>query len=51
MKNLKRIRQQRKFHVRSGDVVVVISGSHRGKIGKVLYVIARSSARTSRAST
>jgi large subunit ribosomal protein L24 len=38
MKKLKRIPQQRKFHVRSGDTVEVISGNHRGKTGKILRV-------------
>jgi large subunit ribosomal protein L24 len=28
-----------KFHVKRGDQVVVISGSHRGKEGKVLEVL------------
>jgi large subunit ribosomal protein L24 len=31
-----------KFHVKRGDQVVVISGSHRGKEGKVLEVLAES---------
>ena len=30
-----------KLHVRKGDQVEVISGNHRGSIGKVLEVIAR----------
>ena len=38
MKKLKRIPQQRKFHVRSGDVVQVTSGNHKGKTGKILRV-------------
>jgi large subunit ribosomal protein L24 len=29
-----------KFHVKRGDQVVVIAGSHRGKEGKVLEVLA-----------
>ena len=28
-----------KFHVKRNDVVVVIAGSHKGKIGKVLEVL------------
>jgi large subunit ribosomal protein L24 len=28
-----------KFHVKRGDVVVVISGSHKGKQGKILQVL------------
>jgi large subunit ribosomal protein L24 len=32
-----------KFHIKRGDAVVVISGSHRGKEGKVLEVVAASS--------
>ena len=28
-----------KFHVKRNDVVVVISGSHKGKTGKVLEVL------------
>ena len=28
-----------KFHVKKGDEVVVIAGSHRGKRGKILEVI------------
>ena len=31
-----------KFHVKRGDQVVVIAGSHRGKEGKVLEVLAES---------
>jgi large subunit ribosomal protein L24 len=31
-----------KFHVKRGDQVVVISGAHRGKEGKVLEVLAES---------
>jgi large subunit ribosomal protein L24 len=31
-----------KFHVKRGDQVVVIAGSHRGKEGKVLEVLAAS---------
>lgn len=38
MKKLKRIPQQRKFHVRSGDTVEVIAGNHSGKTGKILRV-------------
>lgn len=30
---------QERFHIKQGDVVVVISGSHRGKKGKVLQVV------------
>jgi len=29
-----------KFHIKRNDVVVVISGSHRGKEGKVLEILA-----------
>ena len=29
-----------KFHVKRNDVVVVISGSHKGKSGKILEVLA-----------
>ena len=29
-----------KFHVKRGDEVVVISGSHKGKSGKVLEILA-----------
>jgi len=50
MKKLKRIPQQRKFHVRSGDVVEVTSGNHKGKDGKISVSIARSCAPMSRAS-
>ena len=28
-----------RYHVKRGDVVVVISGSHRGKEGKILEVL------------
>jgi len=28
-----------KFHVKRGDVVVVISGSHKGKQGKILQLL------------
>ena len=28
-----------KFHVKRGDVVVVISGSHKGKSGKILEML------------
>ena len=31
-----------KFHVKRGDQVVVIAGSHKGKSGKVLEIIAKS---------
>jgi large subunit ribosomal protein L24 len=31
-----------KFHVKRGDQVVVISGAHRGKAGKVLEILAES---------
>ena len=31
-----------KFHVKRGDQVVVIAGSHKGKTGKVLEIIAKS---------
>jgi large subunit ribosomal protein L24 len=31
-----------KFHVKRGDQVVVIAGSHKGKTGKVLEVLAKS---------
>ena len=35
-----------KFHVKRNDVVVVISGSHKGKTGKILEVLpAKSRAR------
>ena len=35
-----------KFHVKRGDQVVVISGSHRGKEGKILEILpAKSRAR------
>jgi large subunit ribosomal protein L24 len=34
-----RIAPQDKFHVKKNDEVVVLSGSHRGKRGKVLEVI------------
>lgn len=30
-----------KFHVKRGDQVVVIAGSHKGKSGKVLEVLAK----------
>jgi len=30
---------QRKFHVKRGDIVEVISGNHKGATGKVLEVI------------
>jgi len=30
------------FHVKRGDVVVVIAGSHKGKEGKILEVLAAS---------
>ena len=29
-----------KFHVKRGDAVVVIAGSHQGKAGKVLEILA-----------
>jgi len=29
-----------KFHIKRGDIVVVISGSHKGKQGKVLEILA-----------
>ena len=29
-----------KFHIKRGDIVVVIAGAHRGKQGKVLEVLA-----------
>ena len=29
-----------KFHVKRGDQVVVISGSHKGKTGKILEILA-----------
>jgi large subunit ribosomal protein L24 len=29
-----------KFHIKRNDVVVVISGSHKGKSGKVLEILA-----------
>jgi large subunit ribosomal protein L24 len=32
-----------KFHVKRNDVVVVISGSHKGKSGKVLEILAAKS--------
>lgn len=31
-----------KFHVKRGDAVVVIAGSHRGREGKVLEILAAS---------
>lgn len=31
-----------KFHVKRGDQVVVIAGSHKGKSGKVLEIVAKS---------
>ena len=31
-----------KFHVKRGDAVVVIAGSHKGKEGKVLEIVASS---------
>ena len=31
-----------KFHVKRNDLVVVISGSHRGKEGKILEILAGS---------
>ncbi len=30
---------KKKFHVKRGDVVVVISGSHKGKSGKILEML------------
>ncbi len=38
MKKPKRIPVQKKFHVRSGDVVEVISGNHKTKTGRILRV-------------
>jgi len=32
-----------KFHVKRGDAVVVISGAHKGKSGKILEVLAAAS--------
>ena len=32
-----------KFHIKRGDPVVVISGSHKGKEGKVLEILAERS--------
>jgi large subunit ribosomal protein L24 len=32
-----------RFHVKRGDAVVVISGSHKGKEGKILEVLAAKS--------
>ena len=32
-----------KFHIKRNDVVVVLSGSHKGKSGKVLEVLAAKS--------
>lgn len=32
-----------KFHVKRNDVVVVIAGSHKGKEGKVLEILAKKS--------
>ena len=29
-----------KFHIKRGDLVVVISGSHKGKEGKILEILA-----------
>jgi large subunit ribosomal protein L24 len=31
--------QKQKFHVKRGDQVVVISGSHKGKAGKILEIL------------
>jgi len=28
-----------KFHVKRGDAVVVIAGSHKGKVGKILEIL------------
>ncbi|MEM1058321.1 MAG: 50S ribosomal protein L24 [Verrucomicrobiota bacterium] len=40
MKKLKkRIPLQKKFHVKKGDEVLVISGVHKGKSGKVLEMV------------
>jgi large subunit ribosomal protein L24 len=40
-----------KFHIKRGEEVVVIAGSHKGKSGKVLELLApRRSAPASRAS-
>jgi large subunit ribosomal protein L24 len=30
---------KKKFHVKRGDIVVVISGSHKGKSGKILEML------------
>ena len=38
MKRPKNIPVQKKFHVRSGDVVEVISGNHKTKTGRILRV-------------
>lgn len=32
-----------KFHIKRGDQVVVIAGSHKGKEGKVLEILAKNS--------
>ena len=32
-----------KFHVKRGDAVVVIAGSHKGKTGKILEILAAKS--------
>jgi large subunit ribosomal protein L24 len=32
---------QRRFHVKKGDAVQVISGNHRGATGKVLQVLSK----------
>ena len=32
-----------KFHVKRGDTVVVIAGSHKGKSGKILEILAAKS--------
>ena len=32
-----------KFHVKRGDAVVVIAGSHKGKSGKILEILAANS--------
>ncbi len=39
MKKRKQVRVQPNFHVKKNDLVVVLSGSERGKRGKILQVI------------
>jgi large subunit ribosomal protein L24 len=35
-----------KFHIKRGDEVVVIAGSHKGKSGKILEVLAANKSRS-----